>query len=74
MSPPTRRPSSQGVADAAANQSTVVGHNQSRQRSYESKRENWPGEGDSRTTERSYGPTIDQEEALANLGFGQGCS
>lgn len=33
-----------------------------RPRDTEAKRENWPGEGDSRTTERRYGPTIDRRQ------------
>ncbi len=40
----------------------ITGHNRSRAQRSEAKRENWPGEGDRRTTERRYGPTIDPEE------------
>ncbi len=42
----------------------VDGHlRRGRARVGEARRENWPGEGDSRTTERSYGPTIDRRQA-----------
>jgi hypothetical protein len=50
----------------------IGGHLRSRrQRSADAKRENWPGEGDSRTTERRYGPTIDREERRRPLGLGR---
>lgn len=34
-----------------------------RSRTAGARRENWPGEGDRRTTERSYGPTIDRRQS-----------
>ena len=53
--------------------SEIRGYNRSQlQRDAEAKRENWPGEGDSRTTERRYGPTIDRaEERLLPLALGR---
>lgn len=51
----------------------VTGHRGTgRPRDTEAKRENWPGEGDSRTTERSYGPTLDaRPEGARPLGVTQ---
>jgi len=50
----------------------ISGHNRSRSHRGEAKRENWPGEGDRRTTERKYGPTIDSEEERRRpLGLGR---
>lgn len=40
----------------------ITGHNRSRSQRGDAKRENWPGEGDRRTKERRYGPTIDPGE------------
>lgn len=48
------------------------GHLHERSGRSETKRENWPGEGDFKTTVRQYGPTIDQsEEAPRPLGLGE---
>ena len=64
-----------GRAKNASGQTTgmISGHNKSRShRNADAKRENWPGEGDSRTTERRYGPTIDRdEERRRPLGLGR---
>jgi 1-acyl-sn-glycerol-3-phosphate acyltransferase len=50
----------------------ITGHNHSRRLRSDAKRENWPGEGDSRNTERRYGPTIDRdEEQRRPLGLGR---
>lgn len=50
----------------------IPGHNRNRPQRGDAKRENWPGEGDRRTTERLYGPTIDQtEQRRRPLGLGR---
>ena len=50
----------------------IPGHNRNRPQRGDAKRENWPGEGDRRTTERLYGPTIDlNEERRRPLGLGR---
>jgi 1-acyl-sn-glycerol-3-phosphate acyltransferase len=50
----------------------ITGHNRSRAQRGEARRENWPGEGDRRTSEQRYGPTIDlEEERRRPLGLGR---
>ncbi len=50
----------------------ITGHNRSRPNRGAAKRENWPGEGDRRTNQRRYGPTIDRQEQRGRpLGLGR---
>jgi len=50
----------------------IAGHRRNRTQRSDTKRENWPGEGDRRTSERLYGPTIDlEEERRRPLGLGR---
>lgn len=48
----------------------ITGHNRNRPIRGSAKRENWPGEGDRRTTQRRYGPTIDRDKDRRPLGLG----
>ncbi|MFH2005649.1 MAG: lysophospholipid acyltransferase family protein [bacterium] len=69
-----QREGGNGRAQNPRVQTTAInGHNKSRtHRNADAKRENWPGEGDSRTTVRRYGPTIDRDqERRRPLGLGR---
>jgi len=49
----------------------ITGHDRRRSQRGDHRRENWPGEGDRRTSERRYGPTIDlDDERRRPLGLG----